>query len=117
MSYFYRYRGVILHAATVLAYLPFTVAFITLASATVTDFISEPVYSTFRTRHQEVSFPGFTMCVWPPFQPGRLKDIGVDYNFSKHCSDVVVAPIKTIRLVVIHINKERTGGHSRFIYE
>lgn len=30
-------------------------------------------------------FPGVTFCVFPPFNPKRLAELGITYNFSHHC--------------------------------
>ncbi|XP_069185798.1 uncharacterized protein [Procambarus clarkii] len=68
------------------AMLPCAVIFCSMALLKWREYASFPVYTSYKTHYlEEVIFPGVTFCVWPPFNPRRLADLGVGYNFSHHC--------------------------------
>ncbi|XP_042234707.1 uncharacterized protein LOC121874575 isoform X2 [Homarus americanus] len=68
------------------AVVPCAVIFCSMALLQWQDYASSPVFTSYESRYlEEVVFPGVTVCMWPPFNPKRLEDIGVKYNFSHHC--------------------------------
>ncbi|KAK3864652.1 hypothetical protein Pcinc_029689 [Petrolisthes cinctipes] len=71
---------------TMVAALPCAVIFSGMALLQWQEYASDPVFTSYETHYMtDLVFPGVTFCVFPPFNPKRLAELGITYNFSHHC--------------------------------